>query len=114
LTIKAKRNCTNNRRSVKTHNFFILPDYQKTRQQSNGSTLPNVRLLNIELFLGREQYRVDENNVLLMPFAQLLAHDLTGMAIDSLISPQGKVLFFYSYIVNAAKFSVTWVTHLQN
>lgn len=49
--------------------------------------------------MGREKYRVDENNVLMMPFGQLLAHDLTGMAVDILISPQGKVIFLMAYCV---------------
>lgn len=48
----------------------------------DGSALPSARVLNVELFLNREKYHVDENNKLLMPFAQLIAHDITGLPND--------------------------------
>lgn len=56
------------------------------RLQTNGKALPNVRVLNIKLFLDREKYRVDENNVLLMPFGQLIAHDMSGLPLDAPVS----------------------------
>lgn len=59
------------------------------RLQTNGKDLPNARVLNIKLFLNREKYHVDENNVLLMPFGQLLAHDISGLPVDSPTSELG-------------------------
>lgn len=64
--------------------------YHAVRKQTNGSPLPNVRELNIQFFMGREQYRVDANNVFLMPFGQMLAHDTTGIKPDTLISSEGE------------------------
>lgn len=52
------------------------------RVQTNGMGLPLPREVNVKLFMTREKYRVDENNVLLVPFAQLTAHDVTGVSED--------------------------------
>lgn len=62
--------------------------------QTDGSQLPSVRLINVELFLSREVYRVDENNVLLMPFGQLLAHDMSGLNTDLIRNDQGIEIFY--------------------
>ncbi|XP_025410681.1 peroxidase-like [Sipha flava] len=56
--------------------------YYELRKQTNGSALPSPRVVNINVFLTREKYRTDENNVLLLPFGQLLAHDLSGLSND--------------------------------
>lgn len=50
--------------------------------QTNGSALPSARVVSIRLFLNREKYQVDENNVLLIPFGQLIAHDVSGLPND--------------------------------
>jgi len=44
--------------------------------------LPNPRLINIKIFLNREIYKVDENNALILPFGQLIAHDISGLPND--------------------------------
>lgn len=62
--------------------------------QTDGSQLPSVRLINVELFLSREVYRVDENNVLLMPFGQSLAHDMSGLNTDLIRNDQGIEIFY--------------------
>ncbi|XP_025410649.1 peroxidase-like [Sipha flava] len=56
--------------------------YYELRNQTNGSALPSARVVDINVFLTREKYHVDENNVLLLPFSQLLAHDLSGLTND--------------------------------
>lgn len=61
---------------------IIFLGYYQIRVQTDGSPLPNARLLNLELFLTRETYHVDENNILLMSFAQLIAHDISGLFND--------------------------------
>ncbi|XP_025409881.1 chorion peroxidase-like, partial [Sipha flava] len=63
--------------------------YYELRKQINGSALPSARLINDKIFMGRELYHVDENNILLLPFAQLLAHDITGLPDDTLFDEQG-------------------------
>lgn len=70
--------------------YFYL-GYYKLREQANGKPLPNVRVLNIDLFLGKEQYRVDENNVLLMPYGQLLAHDVSVIPSDIIKDSKGEI-----------------------
>jgi len=61
---------------------MICLGFYKIRMQTNGSTMPSTRVVQIKLFLGREKYRVDDNNVLLMPFGQLIAHDISGLPTD--------------------------------
>lgn len=61
------------------------------REQANGKPLPNIRVLNIDLFLGKEQYRVDENNVLLVPYGQLLAHDVSVISPDLIKDSEGEI-----------------------
>ncbi|XP_025194619.1 peroxidase-like [Melanaphis sacchari] len=56
--------------------------FYKFRLQTNGSVLPSTRVINIQMFLNREIYHNDENNVLLLPFGQLLAHDISGLFLD--------------------------------
>ncbi|XP_022169138.1 peroxidase-like [Myzus persicae] len=56
--------------------------FYKFRLQTNGSALPSPRVVNIKLFLNHEIYRVDENNVLLLPFGQFIAHDVSGLFLD--------------------------------
>lgn len=58
--------------------------------QTDGSMLPNARELNVRLFLSREVYRGDENNVFLVPFGQLIAHDISGLPTDVPINELGK------------------------
>lgn len=75
--------------------FFRLLDasfsdgYYDLRKQTNGSALPYPRVLNVDIFLNRETYRADENNVLLLPFGQLLAHDVSGMPSDLILDENG-------------------------
>lgn len=57
--------------------------------QTNGSALPSPRVVNIKLFLNQEIYRGDENNVLLLPFGQLIAHDISGLLLDIPTDDQG-------------------------
>lgn len=66
------------------------------RLQTNGSVLPSERVINVNVFLNHETYRVDENNVLLFPFAQSVAHDISGMPNDNIIV-DGKLIFFDQY-----------------
>jgi len=68
------------------------------RLQTNGSVLPSERVINVNVFLNHETYRVDENNVLLFPFAQSVAHDISGMPNDNIIGEDGKLIFFDQYI----------------
>lgn len=60
----------------------MLTGYYSLRLQTDGSVLPSSRLINVKVFLSRETYKVDENNVLLMPFGQLIAHDISGLPND--------------------------------
>jgi hypothetical protein len=69
--------------------LFNFKGYYELRKQINGSALPSARLINDKIFMGRELYHVDENNILLLPFAQLLAHDITGLPDDTLFDEQG-------------------------
>ncbi|XP_026807325.1 peroxidase-like [Rhopalosiphum maidis] len=66
--------------------------FYKLRLQSNGSELTSPRVINIELFLNREIYKPDENNVLLVPFGQLIAHDISGLFIDIPKNDDGGVI----------------------
>lgn len=62
------------------------------RIQTNGSALPNARLVNTKIFLTREVYRPDENNVLLYTFGQLIAHDLAGSSNDAPKTEDGRLI----------------------
>ncbi|VVC27283.1 Haem peroxidase,Haem peroxidase, animal type [Cinara cedri] len=62
------------------------------RRQTNGSKLPNPRIINIKLFLSREIYRLSENNVLLLPFGQLIAHDISGLPNDVPRTPNDVII----------------------
>lgn len=62
--------------------MLYFEGYNQPRKQTNGSALPSERVVDLKLFMGREEYRLDENNVLLMPFAQLIAHDISGLPND--------------------------------
>jgi len=66
--------------------------YYKLRLQTNGSALPYPRVLDVNIFLNREIYKVDENNVLLLPFGQLLAHDISSMPNDLVLDENGDAL----------------------
>jgi len=63
----------------------------------NGSALPYPRVLDINIFINCEIYKVDENNVLLLPFGKFLAHDISGMPND-LISDKNGESVFYNYL----------------
>lgn len=80
------------------------------RLQTNGKELPNARVLNVRLFLNREKYHVDENNVLLMPFGQLLAHDISGLPVDSPTNELGKSIIQNNFFTRLAQNSsiFTW------
>lgn len=77
-----------------TIKYYVKGHYQ-LRLQTNGSALPNARLVNIKLFLMREVYRPDENNVLLYPFGQLLAHDVSGQPTDAPKTNNGKLIVMH-------------------
>lgn len=64
------------------------------RIQTNGSALPNPRLVDVNIFLNREKYSADENNVLLLPFGQLLAHDISGLLNDIIVDENGDFKFY--------------------
>ncbi|XP_025194656.1 peroxidase-like isoform X2 [Melanaphis sacchari] len=66
--------------------------YYKLRVQTNGSPLPWPRVLDIDIFLNREIFRVDENNVLLLPFGQLLAHDISSLPNDLISDENGDTI----------------------
>lgn len=63
--------------------------YYKLRLQTNGKELPAPRVINLNVFLNHEIYRGDENNVLLFPFSQSLAHDISGMPNHVLTEKNG-------------------------
>ncbi|XP_050437286.1 peroxidase-like [Adelges cooleyi] len=71
------------------------------RAQNDGIPLPNPRQLQLELFLYREKRKTDDNNQFLMPFAQLMAHDISGIPNDVLYYPNGQVIDCCSEKVNA-------------
>ncbi|KAL4142196.1 hypothetical protein QTP88_004702 [Uroleucon formosanum] len=66
--------------------------YYAFRLQSNGSALPSPRLVNLKVFLNQDIYKVDENNVLLVPFGQLIAHDVSGLFLDIPTDGHGGVI----------------------
>ncbi|XP_001944613.1 peroxidase [Acyrthosiphon pisum] len=66
--------------------------YYSLRVQTNGSELPYPRVLDVNIFLNREIYRVDENNVLLLPFGQLIAHDISGLPNDLVSDENGAAI----------------------
>ncbi|KAL4142192.1 hypothetical protein QTP88_004701 [Uroleucon formosanum] len=66
--------------------------YYGIRVQTNGSALPYPRVLDVNIFLSREIYRGDENNVLLLPFGQLLAHDISGLPNDLVLDENGDAI----------------------
>lgn len=39
--------------------------------------------------MDQEIYQVDENNVLLVPFGQLIAHDISGLFLDIPTNDEG-------------------------
>ncbi|KAF0750869.1 Uncharacterized protein FWK35_00023964, partial [Aphis craccivora] len=59
---------------------------------TNGSALPYPRVLDINIFMNREIYKVYENNVLLLPFGRLLAHDISGMPNDLISDENGDAI----------------------
>lgn len=61
-------------------------------------------MLSINLSLGREQYRVDENNVLLLPFGQLIAHDISGLPNDVSYNEIGKANILEITLVQIFRF----------
>lgn len=67
--------------------------------------MPSPRIINVQVFLNHEIYRVDENNVLLFPFAQSSAHDISGLPNDIISEKNGKLIsynqldFLQSYLV---------------
>jgi len=80
--------------SIEIYNFS---GYYGLRVQTNGSALPYPRVLDVNIFLNHEVYRVDENNVLLLPFGQLIAHDISGLPNDLVSDENGKSTF-YNYL----------------
>ncbi|CAI6365415.1 unnamed protein product [Macrosiphum euphorbiae] len=78
--------------------FFRMNDanysdgYYALRLQTNGIALPSPRLINVQVFLNHEIYRVDENNVLLFPFAQSSAHDISGLPNDIISEKNGNAI----------------------
>lgn len=64
--------------------------YYKIRLQTNGSALPNSRIINTQIFLDRDVFHPDENNVFLTPFGQLIAHDVSGLAADVIKDKNGR------------------------
>jgi len=44
--------------------------------------------------MNREIYKVYENNVLLLPFGRLLAHDISGMPNDLISDENGEFVFY--------------------
>jgi len=77
--------------------IYNFSGYYDLRVQANGSALPYPRVLDINIFLNREIYRVDENDVLLLPFGQLIAHDISGLPSDLVLDENGKSTF-YNYL----------------
>lgn len=75
------------------HILFI--GYWKLRLQTNGSLLPGPRVVDLHQFLGRELYKVSENNVLLLPFGQLIAHDISGLPNDIPRDINSKSMLYY-------------------
>lgn len=74
--------------------IFIWIGYFKLRLQTNGKELPVPRVINLDVFLNHEIYRGDENNVLLFPFSQSLAHDISDMPNHVLTEKNGKFIFY--------------------
>jgi len=60
--------------------------------------LPSARVIDVQVFMNHEVYRVDENNVLLFPFAQSSAHDISGLPNDIISGEDGKSIFYDQYV----------------
>lgn len=74
--------------------FYINLGYYAFRLQTNGSALPSGRMINVKVFLNHETYRIDENNVLLFPFTQSIAHDISGLPNSIVLDKDGKLIFY--------------------
>jgi len=75
---------------------MLDPNYNdgnyELRLQTNGKSLPSARVIDVNVFLNHEIYHADENNVLLSPFSQLLAHDVSGMPNNIMLEKNGEAV----------------------
>lgn len=67
-------------------NFAICAGISKFRVQSDGSSLPNARQLTLTLFKNVSKVCDHKNNELLVPWAQLVAHDIAFSPVNSVNS----------------------------
>lgn len=65
-------------------NLYFFKEISNLRLSLNGSSLPNAREIQLQLFLNKQINISDKNNQFLMQWGQFVAQDVSSLAIDSI------------------------------
>ncbi|XP_050523245.1 peroxidase-like isoform X1 [Daktulosphaira vitifoliae] len=62
------------------------------RTQKYGLPLPNSRKLQLDIFLNQEKRLIDDNNLFIVPFGQMIAHDISSLPVKVLRDLNGQIV----------------------